>query len=54
MAAWDAPDPNRPPMVTLAGGVQLSIVEQRGAWAHVMGSNGWTGWVDGRLLVKLA
>ena len=52
MAAWDAPDPNRPPMVTLAGGVQLSIVEQRGAWGHVMGSNGWTGWVDGRLLVK--
>jgi hypothetical protein len=53
MAAWDVPDPNRPQMVTLAGGVQLSIVEERGAWAHVMGSNGWTGWVDGRLLVKL-
>jgi RsiW-degrading membrane proteinase PrsW (M82 family) len=54
MAAWDAPDPGRPPMVTLAGGVQLSIVEQNGAWAHVMGSNGWTGWVDGRLLVPAA
>lgn len=53
MAAWDAPDPSRPQMVTLAGGVQLSIVEERGAWAHVMGSNGWTGWVDGRLLVRL-
>ena len=37
----------------LAGGVQLSIVEERGAWAQVMGSNGWTGWVDGRLLAKL-
>ena len=53
MAAWDAPDPSRPPLVTLAPGVQLSIMEQQGAWAHVMGSNGWTGWVDGRLLGPL-
>jgi RsiW-degrading membrane proteinase PrsW (M82 family) len=54
MAAWDAPDGSRPPSVTLAGGVQLTIVEQQGAWARVMGSNGWTGWVDGRLLTALA
>jgi hypothetical protein len=54
LAAWDQPDGSRPPMVTLAGGVQLSVTEELGAWAHVMGSNGWTGWVDGRLLVKLA
>jgi RsiW-degrading membrane proteinase PrsW (M82 family) len=53
LAGWDEPDPSRPPMVTLAGGVQLSIAEERGAWARVVGSNGWTGWVDGRLLVKL-
>jgi hypothetical protein len=33
--------------------VQLSIIEQSGAWSRVMGSNGWTGWVDGRLLVRL-
>lgn len=53
MAAWDAPDPSRPPVVTLAGGVQLTIVEQNGAWSRVMGSNGWTGWVDGRLLAAV-
>jgi len=53
MASWDAPDPTRPPSVTLAAGVQLSIIEQQGAWSRVMGSNGWTGWVDGRLLVGL-
>jgi hypothetical protein len=53
MAAWDAPDPSRAPIVTLAAGVQLTIVEQQGAWARVMGSNGWTGWVDGRLLAPL-
>lgn len=51
--AWDMPDPSRPPMVSLAPGVQLSIIEQQGAWARVLGSNGWTGWVDGRLLVPL-
>lgn len=53
MAAWDAPDPARPPMVTLAGGVQLRVVEQAGAWARVVASNGWHGWVDGRLLVPV-
>jgi RsiW-degrading membrane proteinase PrsW (M82 family) len=53
MAAWDTPDPARPPTVTLAAGVLFTIVEQRGAWAHVMGSNGWTGWVDGRLLAGI-
>ncbi len=54
MAAWSAPDPSQPPLVTLAAGVQLSILEERGAWAHVMGSNGWTGWVDSRLLAPIA
>lgn len=53
MAAWDAPDPSRPPVVTLAGGVQLTIAEEIGAWARVVGSNGWTGWVDSRLLTRI-
>ena len=53
MASWEAPDPSRPPTVTLAAGVQLAIVEQQGAWSRVMGSNGWVGWVDGRLLLAL-
>jgi protease PrsW len=53
MSAWDAPDPSRVPTVMLAAGVQLTIAEEQGAWARVIGSNGWTGWVDGRLLVRL-
>ncbi|HYI22895.1 MAG TPA: PrsW family intramembrane metalloprotease [Candidatus Limnocylindrales bacterium] len=53
MASWEAPDPSRPPTVTLAGGVQLVVVEQQGAWSRVMGSNGWVGWVDGRLLLAI-
>ena len=50
MAAWSDPDPSRPPVTTLGGGVQLRVDEQRGAWASVTGSNGWTGWVDARIL----
>jgi protease PrsW len=53
MAAWDAPDPSRPPVAQLSPGVQLAVLEQQGAWARAVGSNGWTGWVDGRLLVPL-
>lgn len=54
MQAWDAPDPARPPVAMLAPGVQLQVTEQNGAWSKVLGSNGWTGWVDGRLLVAYA
>lgn len=50
MAAWDLPDPTRQPSVMLSPGVQLQVVEQRGAWARVLASNGWQAWVDGRLL----
>jgi protease PrsW len=53
MLTWDAPDASRPPIVTLPPGVQLQVVEAAGAWARVVASNGWSGWVDGRLLVAL-
>ena len=51
MAAWGAPDPSRPPVAMLSERVELIVVAQAGAWAQVRGINGWTGWVDGRLLV---
>ncbi|HUG47075.1 MAG TPA: PrsW family glutamic-type intramembrane protease [Candidatus Limnocylindria bacterium] len=54
MAAWDVPDPSRPPVVTLAAGLPLRVFEQAGAWSRVVASNGWQGWVDGRLLVPLS
>jgi hypothetical protein len=50
MSAWAEPDPAQQPTATLAAGVQLRVDEQRGAWARVTGSNGWTGWVDARIL----
>lgn len=52
MAAWAAPDPSQPPIAQLAPGVQLMLAEQQGDWARVVGSNGWVGWVDARLLTR--
>jgi len=48
--AWADPDPAQDPITTLEARVRLSIAERRGDWARVVGSNGWTGWVDARVL----
>jgi SH3-like domain-containing protein len=53
LPAWATPDPSQAPVAQLAERVQLRIEETRGAWARVSGSNGWTGWVDGRRLAAL-
>lgn len=50
MSAWAAPDPAGPVATTLAGGLSLQVRERRGDWAHVVASNGWSGWVDLRRL----
>ncbi len=50
MQAWAAPDPNGAVVATLGGGLPIQITEVRGAWARVLCSNGWTGWVDGRII----
>lgn len=47
--AWPAPDPAAP-AIRLAPGLELEVVHQQGAWTHVRASNGWMGWVDGRIL----
>jgi len=53
ISAWAEPDPGLAPVAKLAARVELQVNEQRGAWASVTGSNGWTGWVDARKLRKL-
>lgn len=53
LRAWPKPDPAVEPIATLQARVELSIAEQRGDWARVVGSNGWTGWVDMRRLQPL-
>jgi RsiW-degrading membrane proteinase PrsW (M82 family) len=52
MPAWDSPDPSRPAVARLSERVELVVVARAGAWAQVRGVNGWTGWVDGRLIVE--
>jgi len=52
MAAWDAPDPSRPPMAHLPERIELVVEAGVGAWAQVRAVNGWRGWVDGRLLYR--
>ncbi|MEU0157435.1 hypothetical protein ABZ154_00955 [Streptomyces sp. NPDC006261] len=52
LPAWEAPDTARPtdPLDAL---LPVQLAERRGDWAHVLCSNGWAAWVDGRLLVSV-
>ena len=50
LVAWQAPHPSAPQSAQLQPGLPLQVVERLGAWARVVASNGWWGWVDGRLL----
>lgn len=49
LIAWERPDPAAP-SVQLAARTPLRVESTLGAWARVSAENGWTGWVDGRLL----
>jgi len=51
LAAWEAPDPGRPPGPRLDPRLDVEVVESRpDGWARVVCANGWSAWVDGRLL----
>ncbi|MEV7773739.1 hypothetical protein [Kitasatospora sp. NPDC086791] len=52
LASWAAPDPARP-TARLDALLPLQLLGRQGDWAQVLCSNGWTAWVDGRLLVSL-
>ncbi len=52
MPAWETPDPARP-TIPLDPLLPVHLVERSGDWAHVLCSNGWSAWVDGRLLVAV-
>jgi hypothetical protein len=54
MSAWSQPDATLSAAIRLADGVPLRVVETAGDWARVEYSNGWTGWVDKRLLVSVS
>lgn len=52
MQAWAEPDPSAPPAATLEAGSRVALRERRGGWALVESSDGWSGWVDARLLLE--
>jgi hypothetical protein len=52
LPAWAGPDPSVAAVANLAGGLPVRLVGSANEWAQVEASNGWTGWVDGRRLVR--
>jgi SH3-like domain-containing protein len=54
MAAFSAPDGRLAPVAQLDPGLDVQVLDWDGAWAHVVCSNGWSTWVDGRLLLGTA
>ncbi|MER7667151.1 hypothetical protein ABTY61_01645 [Kitasatospora sp. NPDC096128] len=52
LATWTAPDPARP-SARLDPLLPVRLIARQGDWAQVLCSNGWTAWVDGRLLIAL-
>jgi hypothetical protein len=50
LPAYAEPDPNGTPVATLDAALPVQVDEELGAWAHVVCSNGWSAWVDGRYL----
>lgn len=52
LPAWETPGPSRP-TVPLDAFLPVQLVERRGDWGHVVCANGWSAWVDGRLLVAV-
>jgi hypothetical protein len=50
LATWPSPDPEAVPGETIAEGLPVQVTERQGDWARVECSNGWSAWVDGRLL----
>jgi hypothetical protein len=52
MAAWESPDPSRP-TVPLDALLPVQLLDRLGDWARIACANGWSAWVDGRLLVTV-
>ncbi|MFM9370412.1 hypothetical protein [Streptomyces sp. Da 82-17] len=52
LPTWSSPDATRPtaPLDPL---LPVQVVERRGDWACALCSNGWSAWVDGRLLLPV-
>jgi hypothetical protein len=52
LPAWESPDPSRP-TVPLDALLPVQLVDRLGDWGRVVCANGWSAWVDGRLLIAV-
>lgn len=52
LPAWESPDPGLP-TAPLDAFLPVRLVDRVGDWGHILCSNGWTAWVDARLLVSV-
>ncbi|MCX4514826.1 MULTISPECIES: SH3 domain-containing protein [Streptomyces] len=52
MATWESPDVASP-SAPLDPFLPVELVDRRGEWGRVLCANGWSAWVDGRLLIAV-
>ncbi|MER5469079.1 hypothetical protein ABZX90_28695 [Streptomyces sp. NPDC002935] len=52
LPAWETPDPSRP-TVPLDALLPVQLLDRLGDWGRVLCANGWSAWVDGRLLIAV-
>ncbi|QES51559.1 hypothetical protein DEJ50_30645 [Streptomyces venezuelae] len=52
LPAWEGPDLSRPTS-PLDPFLPVELLARRGEWGEIRCANGWTAWVDGRLLVAV-
>ena len=52
LPAWEAPDPSLP-TDPLDAFLPVQLVDRVGDWGQIVCSNGWSAWVDGRLLITV-
>lgn len=52
LPAWEGPDLSRP-TTALDAFLPVRLLSRRGEWGEILCANGWSAWVDGRLLVAV-
>ncbi|MFH8619427.1 hypothetical protein ACH4E8_30755 [Streptomyces sp. NPDC017979] len=52
LPAWASPDDDRP-AAALDPLLPVQLADRRGDWGRIVCANGWSAWVDGRLLVAV-
>ncbi|MET9881800.1 hypothetical protein ABZZ20_01325 [Streptomyces sp. NPDC006430] len=52
LPAWEEPDTSRQ-TVSLDPFLPVQLLSRRGEWGEILCANGWSAWVDGRLLVAV-